>query len=105
MQRERTHASGKIVCKKQECMQKVKCMQVAEMQGAESSARALARNALQEAGKLASDMHVVGIGGRNARMQWTGMAFEMREADMEIVGMKVSQAPKMKKEQNLKKGK
>jgi hypothetical protein len=50
---------------------------------------------MQDEGKLASDMHVVGIGGRSARMQLAGMAFGMREADMKIVGMIVSQAPKM----------
>jgi hypothetical protein len=56
MQRERMHASGKSVCKKQECMQEVECMQVAEMQGAESRVRVhMCQECMQEEGKLASD--------------------------------------------------
>jgi hypothetical protein len=32
----------------------------------------MCQECMQEEGKLASDMHVVGIGGRNARMQLHG---------------------------------
>jgi hypothetical protein len=97
------HATGKKACKWQKCMQEAGMHAGGGMHA--SGRNAGCQECMQEEGKLASDMHVVGIGGRNARMQLAGMAFGMREADMEIVGMIVSQAPKMSKEQNLKKGK
>jgi hypothetical protein len=95
------HATGEKACKWQKCMQEAGMHAGGGMHasginaGGRIKSTCMCQECMQEVGKLASDMHVVGIGGRNARMQLAGMAFGMREADMEIVGMIVSQAPKM----------